>query len=108
MINFEKDGTNNDQEVEGIFDKLSRFVNKSSDYLKKWASSNSPTNYSSDNPDDYLPYKNLKMIEQMMIQNPALVNYLLQLGDRLDFHDSQDMKKQLTKAYSQEMIDMIK
>lgn len=92
--------------VKGIIDHLNSFISQTGNYLQGKSETNT---WESDNPKDFLPKKNLKCIEQILIENGRLSKELMRLQDKLETGDKDEVsKRELTRLYVEEIFQLIK
>lgn len=92
--------------VKGIIDHLNTFISQTGNYLQGEEKNNT---WESDNPKDFLPKKNLKCIEQILMAKGQLLKDLMRLQEKLENSEKdEENKRELTRLYAEELGKLIK
>jgi len=79
------------------YNEMSDFVDDTGKAIKAWSDS---LTGKSDNPDDYLPRKHLKQIEDILVYDPRLADELVKMGEQLRKNNDENRRKELVLAYA--------
>lgn len=82
------------------YNDMSDFVDDTGKAVKTWSDTLSGRGTGSEDPDEYLPRRNLKQIELILINDKKLAKQLVKMGEQLRNIKTDEQKKELIVAYS--------
>lgn len=85
------------------YNEMSDFIDDTGKAVKSWSDNLSGR---SDNPDEYLPRRNLKQIEGILVNDKKLGRELAKMGQQLRESKTTERKEELLQAYSQ-ILEMV-
>ena len=84
--------------LENIFSQLSTFVDKSVNYLKGVGGEQPETKINEE--DEFMPLKHLRVTENLILENPILLEYLLRLEHKIrKYKKDEKRRSELIHAY---------
>lgn len=80
-----------------FYKDINSFISKSGKYMDKLSKK---TEEKPDDPDDYMPFKHMVIIEEMLTRDPTLSGQLINLYHKIRPMKDEERKKGLIKSYS--------